>query len=154
MIKSGLFFRCGLIFLYGFLPLTTQAVEVNFTGNLIDNPPCEVSGQDGENQPIKVPFGELGIKKIDGLSDNTEYGRQDFTLTLNCGTGLGNTVALYLEYRGVTASFDPSKNTLQSSINGLGIRLYRNNKVVPPNSGAQITMSDNGTSTARDSTTK
>ncbi|HHN8583827.1 TPA: fimbrial protein, partial [Providencia rettgeri] len=48
------------------MPLTASAVAVNFTGNLIQNPPCDVAGPSGINQPIKVAFGEVGITKIDG----------------------------------------------------------------------------------------
>ncbi|MGF7540215.1 fimbrial protein [Providencia rettgeri] len=108
--------------------------------NLIGNPPCDVSGPDGPDQPIKVLFGEVGITKIDG----TNY-QQDFTLTLSCGTGLGNAVALYLQYTGMNAPFD--NNALQASQAGLGIRLYHQGVIIPPNTGTSITMSDNGMAT-------
>ena len=136
-------FRNGLLVLCGMVSLVSQAVEVNFTGNLINNPPCDVSGPDGPDQPINVDFGELGITKIDGLGDKTEYGRQDFTLTLSCGTGLGNAVALFFQYRGMAAPFDPSGNTLQASQAGLGIRLYHQGVVIAPESGTPMIMSDN-----------
>lgn len=141
MMKISTFFSRGLLALCGVLPLTTQAVEVNFSGNLIQNPPCDVAGPDGANQPIKVPFGEVGITKINGVN----Y-QQDFTLTLSCGTGLGNAVALYLEYRGMPANSFDSK-ALQASQSGLGIRLYHQGVVISPNTGTSITMSDSGTST-------
>lgn len=157
MMMSNRRLAAGLLALSGLLPLMAQAVEVNFTGNFIDNPPCDVAGPDGPNQPIKVPFGELGITKIDtvnadgGMTSNkTDYGRQDFTLTLSCGTGLDNAVALYLSYAaqtGMTAPFDTSGQTLQTSEPGLGVRLYHQGVIVPPNSGTKITMSDNGVST-------
>ncbi|EMD1717570.1 TPA: fimbrial protein [Providencia stuartii] len=126
------------LWLSSLMPLTTYAVDVNFTANLIQNPPCDVAGPDGVDQPIRVPFGEVGITKING-----ENYRQDFTLTLSCGTGLGNAVALYLEYRGMQAPFD--NQALQASQSGLGVRLYHEGVVIPPNSGTQITLSDNGT---------
>ena len=66
------------LWLSGLMPLTTYAVDVNFTANLIQNPPCDVAGPDGVDQPIRVPFGEVGITKING-----ENYRQDFTLTLS-----------------------------------------------------------------------
>ena len=137
-MKLSTFFSRGLFLLSGALPLAASAVEVNFTGNLIENPPCDVAGPDGVDQPIKVPFGEVGITKING-----ENYRQDFTLTLSCGTGLGNAVALYLQYRGMNAPFD--NNALQTDLSGLGIRLYHQGVIIPPNSGTAITMSDNGT---------
>lgn len=129
-----------VLWLSSLIPLTSSAVDVNFTANLVGNPPCDVSGSDGPDQPIRVPFGEVGITKIDGVN----Y-QQDFTLTLSCGTGLGNAVALYLEYRGMNAPFD--NNALQASQSGLGIRLYHQGVVIPPNTGTSITMSDNGIST-------
>ena len=129
-----------VLWLISLIPLTSSAVDVNFTANLIGNPLCDVSGPDGPDQPIKVAFGEVGITKIDGVN----Y-QQDFTLTLSCGTGLGNAVALYLQYQGMNAPFD--NNALQASQSGLGIRLYHQGVVIPPNTGTSITMSDNGIST-------
>ncbi|WP_427864951.1 fimbrial protein [Providencia stuartii] len=118
-----------------------QAVEVNFSGNLIENPPCDVAGSKGPNQPIKVDFGEIGITKIDGVN----Y-QQDFTLTLSCGPELGNSVPLYLQYMShFIASFD--NKALRTSINGLGIRLYHEGVVIAPNTGSPIKMSSNGTAT-------
>lgn len=123
--------------LSGLAPQMASAVEVNFTGNLIQNPPCDVAGPDGIDQPIKVPFGEVGITKINGVN----Y-QQDFTLTLSCGDGLGSAVALYLEYRGMQAGFDDK--ALQASQAGLGVRLYHQGVVIPTNTGTAVTMSDNG----------
>lgn len=139
-MKLSTFFSRGLFLLCGTLPLTASAVEVNFTGNLIQNLPCDVAGPDGVDQPIKIPFGEVGITKING----TNY-QQNVILTLSCGTGLGNAVALYLQYRGMNALFD--NNALQTDQKNLGIRLYHQGKVIPPNTGTSITMSDNGIST-------
>ncbi|MGO2335776.1 fimbrial protein [Providencia sp.] len=119
----------------------SKAVEVNFSGNLIENPPCDVAGPDGANQPIKVQFGEIGITKVDGVN----Y-QQDFTLTLSCGPDLGNAVALYLQYMSpFVASYDAK--ALRTNINGLGIRLYHNGVVIGPNTGTKMTMSSNGTAT-------
>ncbi|WP_257644872.1 fimbrial protein [Providencia stuartii] len=129
-----------VLWLSSLIPLTGYAVDVNFTANLIGNPPCDVAGPDGPDQPIKVPFGEVGITKINGIN----Y-QQDFTLTLSCGIGLGNAVALYLQYRGMSASFD--EKAVQAFPPGLGIRLYHQGVVIPPGSGTSITMSDNGVAT-------
>ncbi|MGJ3355453.1 fimbrial protein [Providencia sp. Je.9.19] len=120
---------------------TAKAVEVNFSGNLLENPPCEVAGPDGPNQPVKVQFGEIGITKINGIN----Y-QQDFTLTLSCGPELGNSVGLYLQYMSpFVASYD--SKALSTSINGLGIRLYHNGVVVGVNTGSKMIMSSNGTAT-------
>lgn len=137
MMKQGIRVPSMALWLSSLMPLTGYAVDVNFTANLIGNPPCDVSGQDGPDQPIRVPFDDVGVTKING-----ENYRQDFTLTLSCGTGLGNTVALYLQYRGMAASFD--EKAIQAIPSGLGIRLYYEGVVIPPNSGTPITMSDNG----------
>lgn len=120
---------------------TAQAVEVNFSGNLIENPPCDVAGPKGPNQPIKVDFNEIGITKIDGVN----Y-QQNFTLTLSCGPELGNSVPLYLQYTSpFIASYD--NKALRTSINGLGIRLYHEGVVIAPNTGSPIKMSSNGIAT-------
>lgn len=126
------------LWLCSLMPLTSSAVEVNFTANLIDNPPCDVSGPDGPDQPIKVVFGDVGITKING-----ENYRQDFTLTLSCGPGLGDAVALSLVYRGMLAEFDTK--ALQASTRDLGIRLYGEEEgVIAPLSSLPIVMSSNG----------
>lgn len=132
----------GLLgFLFFFSLHSAQAVEVNFSGNLIESPPCDVSGDKGPNQPIKVEFGDIGITKVDGVN----Y-RQDFTLTLSCGADLGNSVPLYLQYMSpFIASYD--NKALRTSINGLGIRLYYEGVVIGPNTGSQIKMSSNGIAT-------
>ena len=120
---------------------SAQAVEVLFSGNLLENPPCDVAGPKGANQPIKVDFDEIGITKIDGVN----YQR-DFTLTLSCGPELGNAVALYLQYMSpLVASYD--NKALSTSIPGLGIRLYHEGVVIAPNTGSLVTMSSNGTAT-------
>ncbi|WP_321157944.1 MULTISPECIES: fimbrial protein [Providencia] len=120
---------------------TAQAVEVNFSGNLIENPPCDVAGPDGPNQPIKIDFGEVGITKIDGVN----Y-QQDFTLTLTCGPELGNEVPLFLQYMSpLIASYD--NKALRTNVTGLGIRLYHNGAVIGPGTGSAMKMSSNGTAT-------
>lgn len=129
--------RLMVLTLCSLMSSMVYAVEVNFSAHLIQNPPCDVSGPDGVDQPIKVPFGEIGITKINGVN----Y-QKDFVLTLNCGSGLGNSVAVYLEYRGMPSLFD--NNALATSESGLGIRLYQTGNVMPPNTGIALKMSSNG----------
>lgn len=100
-----------------FTPFLVQAVPVNFSGTLIDNPPCTVNN----SQTIDVPFGEIGINKIDGVNYT-----QLFTLTLNCHASLGGVTSLYLDYTGIPA-YDFDEDALQTNLHGLGIRLYRSN---------------------------
>ncbi|WP_318709136.1 fimbrial protein [Providencia sp. 2023EL-00965] len=99
------------------------STQVNFHGTLIDNPPCDITG---DNDPIYVDFDEVGITKIDGIN----Y-MQDFTLTITCGSDLGNNVALYMGYDGMNAPFD--RDAVQTDIRGLGIRLYYKGEIVAPN---------------------
>lgn len=120
---------------------SAQSVEVNFTGTLIDNPPCTVNNAEA----MDVPFGEVGITKIDGVN----YA-QSFTLTLNCEASLGGLTSLYLDYTGMPAnSFD--KDALQASREGLGIRLYRSSDsaLFPIDSGYEILL-DGGSTTTLD----
>lgn len=118
----------------------TQA-DTSLRGTLIANPPCDVYG---DNNPIQVNFGEVGITRIDGIN----YA-QPFTLTVACGSTLGNNVALVLHYIGVDAQ-DFNTNALQTTKPGLGILLTQNGSVMPPifppqpNTGLSVSMSSNG----------
>lgn len=122
------------------LPFGAMA-DANLMGTLISNPPCDVYG---DNDPIQVNFGEVGITRIDGIN----YA-QPFTLTVSCGSTLGNNVALVLHYLGVDAqSFNT--DALQTTKRGLGVLLTQNGTVMPPifpsqpNTGLPVTMSSNG----------
>lgn len=108
---------------------------VTFKGNLIGNPPCDITG---DNDPITVDFDEVGITRIDGVN----Y-MQDFALTVTCGNDLGNAVQLYMGYDGMNAPFDD--NAIQTSLRGLGVRLYYQGDVVAPNNDdIPIVMSSGG----------
>lgn len=97
---------------------------VNFHGTLISNPPCDITG---DNDPITIDFGEMGITRIDG----SNY-MQDFALTITCGNDLGNAVQLYIAYEGQPMfPYDP--NAIVTSREGLGVRLYYQGQVIPPN---------------------
>ncbi|WP_272663227.1 MULTISPECIES: fimbrial protein [unclassified Providencia] len=121
----------GLLFTASF----AQAIPMTFGGTLIGNPPCDITGND---DPITVKFGEVGISRIDGINFS-----QPFTLTVSCGNDLGNNVALFMGYDGMNANFD--NRALQTSKSGLGILLSYNGTVVKPDNGdIPITMSSNG----------
>lgn len=117
------------------------SADASFSGTLISNPPCDVYG---DNDPIQIDFGEVGITRIDGVN----YA-EPLNLTITCGSNLGNNVALVLKYIGVDAT---SFNTqaLQTNRRGLGILLSHDGTVIPPifpsesGSGLPITMSSNG----------
>lgn len=108
------------------------STQVNFRGNLIDNPPCDITG---DNDPITIDFDEVGITKIDGIN----Y-MQDFTLKVICTNDLGDSVQLYMGYDGMNASFD--NKAIQTNLRGLGIRLYHQGDVIAPNNeDIPVTMS-------------
>lgn len=115
---------------------TYASTQVNFRGNLIGNPPCDITG---DNDPITVDFDEVGITKIDG----TNY-MQDFALTVTCGNDLGNSVQLYMGYDGMNAPFD--NDAVQTSLRGLGIRLYHQGQVVSPNNDDMPIIMSSGSS--------
>lgn len=109
------------------------AVQVHFSGTLQSNPPCVITG---DNDPITVNFGDVGITQIDG----TRYAKS-FTLNVLCDVSMGNNITLYFGYDGMNASFDD--DALQTSRNGLGIKLYRSNGdiIQPDNSNHSVVMS-------------
>lgn len=134
----------GLIGLLSLVSASSQAIEVNFKGNLIDNPPCDVYGENGIHQPIKVDFGEIGITDIDELnvSRNGNY-QQKVTLTISCGVGLQDATALSLAYDGMVSPF--YADALRTSKTNLAIYLAVDGKVLKPKDGLTVVMSSNGT---------
>ncbi|MTC61465.1 fimbrial protein [Providencia rustigianii] len=137
-IFEKLIYRVFIVFLINILLVLSvkSSTLVTFKGNLIGNPPCDISG---ENDPIQINFGEVGITRIDG----SNY-LKDFILNINCSNELGNNVALFIAYKGMNAaSFD--NNAVQTSLSGLGIRLYYEGHVIPPNDdNIPIVMSSGG----------
>ncbi len=116
------FFLFLLLMLHVVFP--ANSAQVKFKGTLQTNPPCVVSG---DNDPITINFGDVGITQIDG----TRYA-QTFTLNILCDVSMGSGVTLFFGYDGMMAGFD--ERALQTSRNGLGIMLYRSNgDIVEPN---------------------
>ncbi|MEY0304743.1 fimbrial protein [Providencia manganoxydans] len=117
-------------------PFADASTRVNFTGNLIGNPPCDITG---DNDPIVVDFDEVGITKIDGIN----Y-MQNFSLKVTCGDDLGSHVRLYLGYTGMDARlFD--NNAVLTNRDGLAIRLYYQGQVIAPDdANIPIVMSSGG----------
>lgn len=135
MIKS-IKFALGFILANGiFFTPSYASVDVNFTGNLIGHPPCDITGND-------VVFDDVGITLIDGA----EYKKKNFDITLICAEDTGQ---LYIAYSGMRAdSFDP--RALQTSVAGLGILLsYAGTVIEPDNNDIPLppTISENTTIT-------
>lgn len=140
--RNQLFGLMGLLSLFS--SSSQASIEVYFKGNLIDNPPCDVYDANGKDQPIRINFGEIGITDIDELnvSRNGNY-QQNFTLTVSCGAGLGNSVTLYMKYKGMPTNF--YNDALQTTEPNLGIYLESDGTAVKPNDGLKVVMSSNGT---------
>ncbi|WP_121500745.1 fimbrial protein [Entomohabitans teleogrylli] len=83
---------------------------VNFSGILVEQPPCEVSGNQGDI--ISVDFGDVMTTRIDG-----ENYKREIDFTLDCQQAVNN--ALKLRITGTPASFDPS--ALAGGKTGFGI---------------------------------
>lgn len=101
-----------------------QAASATFkvTVTVVERPDCVING----NKPIEVDFGQVVVTDIDG----TNY-RTPIAYGLECkGVGKKN---LALSLSGTAAGFDAS--ALRTSVEGLGIRLYANDKQLKVNSG-------------------
>ncbi|MEX2950832.1 fimbrial protein [Serratia fonticola] len=106
------------------------AVNMSFKGTLIEPPPCTVNG----GLDINVSFNKVGVNKIDG-----DAYRQDIVLKLDCIAAAPPwTLALMLSTTSV-ASF--SSSTIQSSIEGLGIKVYLDGQPLPFDKAIEINPS-------------
>lgn len=118
---------CGLLLVT--LQVPAQAAEgdsttVYITGVLMDAPECTVNG----NNKIDVDFGKnVNIHEIDG----TTYGKTQLVYSLNC-TSL-TSEKLKLSVAGDPAPF--GTGLLKTNKDGLGIRLYHGNTVLPAGNG-------------------
>ncbi|EMB3084694.1 hypothetical protein CHI95_18750 [Providencia rettgeri] len=91
--------------------LAADSVTVNIKGNLILNPPCEISGVG--NGPIEVDFKDMVIRTITGTNFP-----QPVPYTLKCDADGATNVAL--RFKGDGAKFN--SNVLKTSNDNLGIR--------------------------------
>lgn len=120
-----------LMLLSLFFSVELRAVPATFHGTLIENPPCDINSVD-------VEFNEIGISQIDG-----ERYKKPFTITIECQSTLGTSIPLFLGYEGMEATFN--SDALQTSKTGLGIVMYHNGNIIPPNNqDIPVTMSSGG----------
>jgi len=108
-----------LMLISSFFSVSVKAVQANFHGTLIGSPPCDINSVD-------VEFNEIGISQING-----ERYKKPFTITIECQNTLGTSIPLFLGYEGMSASFNP--DALQTSDRDLGIIMYYNGNIIPPN---------------------
>lgn len=88
--------------------------DINMHGVLVAPPPCEVNN----DQKIDVDFGDLSVKKIDGVN----Y-RRTLSYKITCGTS-STSWNMFLVMSGTPAGFDTENATLSSSVDGLGVKVW------------------------------
>ena len=105
------------------------SANLTFSGTLNEPPPCTIEG----GKTIEVDFGDVGVKRIDGV----KY-RKGIGYAINCGT---DTLpwALKLSVNGTPTAFDGS--AVQTSVPALGIRVFQNSLPLPLNTPMDITLS-------------
>ncbi|WP_095109977.1 fimbrial protein [Pseudomonas sp. Irchel 3E20] len=105
------------------------SANLTFSGTLNAPPPCTIDS----GSTIEVDFGDVGIKRVDGV----QY-RRGVGYTIQCGTDTLPWL-LKLSVNGTATTFDPS--AVQSSVPELGIRLFQNNVPFSLNTPLNITLS-------------
>lgn len=105
---------CVLV-LGGVLPntLVWGSTDINFHGTLISPPPCEIN----EGNDINVPFGDIGINKVDGVNYLKTL---DYTVTCDEST---EPWSMYLTLTGEMTSYDTA--AVNTSAQGLGIKVFQ-----------------------------
>lgn len=91
-----------------------QAVEVKFTGKLVEQPDCVLNA----GKDIAVNFDNVVVKKIDGVS----YKKMEIPYSVSCSGGDPNSGQLKVMLDFVPVSWG-DYNPLQSSIPNLGLRI-------------------------------
>jgi len=108
---------------------SVASANLTFSGTLNEPPPCTIDA----GNTIEVDFGDVGIKRVDGV----QY-RKGVGYTINCGT---DTLpwALKLSVNGTATTFDGA--AVQTSVPALGIRVFQNNLPFSLNTPLDISLS-------------
>lgn len=108
---------------------SAASANLTFSGTLNEPPPCTIDA----GNTIEVDFGDVGIKRVDGV----QY-RKGVGYTINCGT---DTLpwALKLSVNGTATTFDGT--AVQTSVPALGIRIFQNNLPFSLNTPLDISLS-------------
>lgn len=108
---------------------SAASANLTFSGTLNEPPPCTIDA----GNTIEVDFGDVGIKRVDGV----QY-RKGVGYTINCGT---DTLpwALKLSVNGTATTFDGA--AVQTSVPALGIRVFQNNLPFSLNTPLDISLS-------------
>ncbi|CNI75389.1 fimbrial protein [Yersinia vastinensis] len=107
---------CTVAMFLAFSCSLAHADNMQFSGTLINPPPCVISG----GNTIDVPFGEnLGVKKIDGINYTQTVPYSVTCEAVSSSLELGLTIV-----SASVTTFDLS--AIQTNIPDLGIRILRN----------------------------
>lgn len=102
-------------------PGGSGGTEIKIFGTLVEPPPCQINN----NQVIDVPFGEIGVNRVDGKN----YLKQ-VEAPLKCDESQLKW-DLWMEVHGQATAFD--KAAIQSSVTELGIHLMMDGKPLEVN---------------------
>ncbi|KKO56406.1 fimbrial family protein [Serratia ureilytica] len=91
-----------------------QAVNVKFTGKLVEQPTCTLN----EGKDISVDFANVAINKIDGVA----YKKMEIPYSVSCNGGSAGYGDLKVKLGFAPVSWGDSK-PLQSSVGNLGLRI-------------------------------
>ncbi|HEI8868132.1 TPA: fimbrial protein [Serratia odorifera] len=103
-----------------------QGTQVNISATIVAPPPCVIN----KGKVIDVDFGDVGVNRIDG---NRYMQRLDYTVECEF---LDGSRQLKMKIVGSGAAFNA--NVLQTSVNGLGIKLLADGKALNINSAFSI----------------
>ncbi|EOZ7472401.1 fimbrial protein [Enterobacter hormaechei] len=105
---------------------TGDSVNFNFTGHLVQRSYCTVNN----DQVINVPFGNVGVNKV----DSGEY-IQDIDYQLNCkGLAAGSTVNMMI--RATPTSWD--SHAAVTDVIGLGVRFLKEGQAIELNKAITV----------------
>lgn len=131
-VSIGLLFTLALSLPVGQINAGTAAVS--FTGTVLLAPSCKVTSP--ESGRIEVSFGDnVGITKVDGI-----HYRQPLNYRITCNNAKPAGTGLVLTLKGDVASFDTTQAALQTSVEGLAIRILQNGSPMVINQPIRVTQ--------------
>lgn len=105
---------------------TGDSVNFNFTGHLVQQSFCTINN----DQVINVPFGSVGVNKV----DSGEY-VQDINYQLNC-KGLAADSTVNIMIRATPTSWD--SHAAVTDVTGLGVRFLKESQAIELNEAIAV----------------
>lgn len=105
---------------------TGDSVNFNFTGHLVQQAFCTINN----DQVINVPFGSVGVNKV----DSGEY-VQDINYQLNC-KGLAADSTVNIMIRATPTSWD--SHAAVTDVTGLGVRFLKESQAIELNEAIAV----------------